>query len=295
MNKTPLILDTDIGTDIDDALALAYLLSQPRCELLGVTTVSGQAPLRAEMASAMCHHVGRTDIPIHSGAEQALLTDIVQKVAPQAEALGNRPRQRNFKPNTAVDFLRSTIRSRPHEITLLAIGPMTNIGLLFAMDPEIPSLLKSVVFMCGQFRDVMRGEWNAFNDPYATAIAYCNGLQTKPPQHLSFGLDVTMQCGMPREEGRKTLTAKVLEPVRDFAEIWYQHCNHIIWHDPLAAASIFEPEICTYRTGRVRISLHDPTLGWTVFDEPREIPHTHTIADGVNAKRFFEHYFEIVK
>jgi len=294
--KIPVLLDTDIGSDIDDALALAYLLSQPRCDLLGITTVSGEAPLRAEMASAICHHVGRADIPVHSGTEQALLGDILQKTAPQAAVLGLRPRRRGVAPNTAIDFLRSTIRARPHEVTLLAIGPMTNIGLLFALDPEIPSLLRSLVLMCGQFRDAMRGEWNAINDPHATAIAYGNGMQTKPSHHVSFGLDVTMQCKMPVKECRARFTAKVLEPVRDFAEVWFKGCPEVTWHDPLAAASIFEPTLCTYRTGHVHVSLHAPTLGWTVFDDSRQqLPPPHTIADTVDAKRFLDHYFSVVR
>ena len=58
-DKIKVLFDTDIGTDIDDAVALAYLLSQPRCELLGVTTVTGEADKRAEMVSAVCRNVGR--------------------------------------------------------------------------------------------------------------------------------------------------------------------------------------------------------------------------------------------
>ena len=68
--KVKVLFDTDIGSDIDDAVALAYLLCQGRCELLGVTTVSGEAALRAEMASAMCLHMGRDDIPVHAGADR---------------------------------------------------------------------------------------------------------------------------------------------------------------------------------------------------------------------------------
>ena len=283
-----------MGSDIDDALALAYLLCQPRCELVGVTTVSGEAPLRAEMASAMCRHVGRGDIPIHSGAEQALLADIRQKAAPQAKALGERPRQRGFARNPAVEFMRKTIRERPGEVTLLAIGPMTNVGLLFATDPEIPALLKSLVLMCGQFQSQMSAEWNAENDPHATAIVYGNGFQKRPGQHTSYGLDVTLKCVMPAAECRRRFTAKVLEPVRDFAEVWFAGSPTITWHDPLAAACIFEPRLCTYRQGKVSVSLNPPTLGWTVFS-PWSEEKVHTVAETVSAESFFEHYFSVVR
>lgn len=72
-NALPLLLDTDIGTDIDDAVALAYLLRQPRCELLGITTVTGEADKRAALADAVCRAAGRTDIPIHVGTQMPLL------------------------------------------------------------------------------------------------------------------------------------------------------------------------------------------------------------------------------
>ena len=75
MERIKVILDTDIGTDIDDALALAYLLNQPRCELVGITTLTGQAEIRAQMVSAMLHAAGRTDIPIHIGAKDCIIIE----------------------------------------------------------------------------------------------------------------------------------------------------------------------------------------------------------------------------
>ena len=106
------LFDTDIGSDIDDAVALAYLLCQPRCDLLGVTTVTGEPDLRAEMTSAMCRHVGRGDVPVHAGCPEAMLIEMRQKQAPQARALGEWDRQQGFGASTAVEFLRETIRAR---------------------------------------------------------------------------------------------------------------------------------------------------------------------------------------
>lgn len=293
-DKIKVILDTDIGSDIDDAVALAYLLCQPRCELVGITTVSGEASLRSAMASAICRNVGRDDVPIHSGATQALLGDILQKEAAQASALGKWGHRSDFAPGTAVEFLRQTIRQNPGEITLLAIGPMTNVALLLAVDPEIGGLLKQLVLMCGQFFATMRSEWNAKNDPHATAIVYGGGFQSRPPKHISFGLDVTMKCQMPADACRRKFTAKSLGPVRDFAEVWFQDRPEITFHDPLAAACIFEPDLCQYREGKVSVGLNAPTLGWTVFD-PQSGDKPHTVASDVDSKRFFEHYFDIVK
>jgi len=292
--RLKVLLDTDIGSDIDDALALAYLLCQPRCELVGVTTVTGQPHRRAELASAICRNVGRDDVPVHAGCPEAMLIEMRQKGVPQAEALGDWPRQTDFAPSTAVEFMRRTIRASAGEITLLCIGPLTNAGLLFAADPELPCMLRQLVLMCGRFLPADGGEWNAIGDPHATAIVYGAGCQARPPRHTSFGLDVTMQCRMPADDCRKRFTAKALAPVRDFAEVWFRRRDRITFHDPLAAACIFEPDLCRYRQGKVSVSLAPPTMGWTAFD-PDSDAKPHAVASDVDPKRFFDHYFDIVR
>ena len=293
--KIKVLFDTDIGSDIDDAVALAYLLSEPRCELVGITAVSGQVCLRAEMASAMCINVGRDDIPVYAGAEKPLLIPNAQPAAPQAAALGARPRRKDFQPGAAIEFMRRTIRENPGQITLLAVGPLTNLALLFAADPELPSLLKQVVLMGGRFF-AAGGEWNIYVDPHAASIVYGGGAQSRPPRHVSYGLDVTLRCSMPAEQCRQRFTAKVLQPVRDFAEVWFTHRPQIVFHDPLAAVSLFEPDLCQYKQGLVEVSTTPPTSGVTVFSEPKdENTRPHTVAGDVAAERFFNRYFGTVK
>ena len=126
--KIPVLFDTDIGSDIDDAACLAYLLSEPRCELVGITTVTGEAVERAKLASALCKAAGRDDIPIHSGTENPLLIPLKQKAAPQKEKLVNWPHRESFPENTAIEFMRDVIESRPGEVTLLAVGPLHQCG-----------------------------------------------------------------------------------------------------------------------------------------------------------------------
>jgi inosine-uridine nucleoside N-ribohydrolase len=217
-----------------------------------------------------------------------------QSEAQQAAALGDWPRRRDFPTGTAVEFLRQTIRQHPGEITLLAVGPMTNIGVLFALDPEIPSLLKSLVLMCGRFFGAMQGEWNAKGDPHATAITYGTGFHTRPPRHVSYGLDVTTRCLMPANDVRARFKAPVLAPVLDFAEVWFKHAPQVCFHDPLAAAGIFEPELCEYATGLVSVSVDDPTAGWTVF-QPKPEGGPHTVAKSVDPDKFFNHFFSVVR
>src|SRR5512141_3256451 len=98
---TKIILDTDIGSDIDDAVCLAYLLAQPQCELLGITTVSGEPEKRAAMASAQCRAAG-VQIPIYPGAPLTLLNGQRQPECSQAFALDRWPHQAEFPPGEAV-------------------------------------------------------------------------------------------------------------------------------------------------------------------------------------------------
>ena len=121
---TKVLLDTDIGSDIDDAVCLAYLLAQPECELLGITTVTGEADKRAMLASALCKVAGK-EVPIFPGAEQPLLIAQKQPRVPQAAALDRWAHDTTFPQGQAISFLQQTIRAHPGEVVLLGIGPMT--------------------------------------------------------------------------------------------------------------------------------------------------------------------------
>ncbi|HXF61810.1 MAG TPA: nucleoside hydrolase [Caldilineaceae bacterium] len=286
------LLDTDIGSDIDDAVCLAYLLAQPACDLLGITTVSGEPVARARLASALCRAAGR-DVPIYPGAANPLLVPQKQTHAKQATKLDRWPHAAEFPTGEAVEFLRRTIRAHPGEITLLTIGPLTNIALLFSVDPEIPSLLKQLVMMCGVFteqtpRHSGNREWNALLDPHATAIVY----RARPAVHRSLGLDVTTQVVMPAAEVRARFTGPLLAPVLDFAEVWFAERDLLTFHDPLAAVSIFDDQVCRFVRGQVEVELADPELaGRTYWREDSAGPHEVALA--VDAARFFDDYFGV--
>lgn len=288
--RVPLLFDTDIGSDIDDAVALAYLLAEPRCELLGITTVTGEPLERARLAHAVCRLAGREEIPIHSGAEKPFLVPQKQTGAPQKAVLEHWPHRREFAANTAVPFLQQVIRSRPGEVTLLAVGPFTNVGALFAMDPEIPSLLKRLVIMGGVFTTQLptcgRLEWNAIGDPHATAVMF----QAPVPEFTVFGLDVTNQCRLPKEECRERLRGGTLDLVAEMAEVWYRQRDTITFHDPLAAVAIFDPDVCEYAAGRVEVELLSPRVAGMTHWLP-EASGPHQVALKVDPERFFERYF----
>ncbi len=287
------ILDTDIGSDIDDAICLAYLLAQPECDLLGITTVSGQPVERARIASALVKAAGK-DVPIFPGVENPILIKQRQPRAQQAEALSAWEHEKNFPAGVAIDFLRQTIRENPGEITLLAIGPMTNVGLLFALDPEIPSLLKELVMMVGIFTNQVANapltEWNALCDPHASAIIYNS---QGAPVHRSVGLDVTLQVNMDADDVRQRFKQGLLRPVLDFAEVWFKERPVITFHDPLAATTLFDDSICTFERGTVDVELVSPRMyGKTYWQPGADGPHE--VALKVDADHFFDHYFSVL-
>ncbi len=292
MDTVKVILDTDIGSDIDDAVCLAYLLAQPRCDLLGITTVTGEPVKRAQMASALCRVAGRAGIPIHPGCATPLLIEQRQPECPQAAALGHWPHQAEFPGSDAIRFLRDTIRRHPGEVVLLAIGPFTNVGLLFAQYPDVAGLLKGLVVMGGWFRTRLPNvgplEWNAMLDPHATAILYRHA----PAFNRSVGIDVTMSVTMPAAEVRRRFEAPLLKPVLDFAEVWFKHAGSLVFHDPLAAVAIFEPGICMWGRGTVDVELKsDRLLGmthWTPNEKGR-----HEIAVDVDPAAFFNACFGV--
>ena len=289
------LLDTDIGSDIDDAIALAYLLAQPECELLGITTVSGQSLERAMLCDAQCKAAGR-DIPIFPGVEPPIHGPQRQPIARQYAALERWPHRADFPRGEAVEFLRRTIRQHPGEVTLISIGPLTNVGLLFAVDPEIPGLLKELVMMCGVFTYQMPNigpiEWNARCDPDATAIVYRAPVKV----HRSIGLDVTFQVTMSVDEMKERFAqAPLLRPVLDFAKVWADNNgqSRLVYHDPLAAATVFDDGICRFERGDVTVDLDSKVMTGITYWE-KNAAGAHEVALQVDRDGFFRHYFDAV-
>ncbi len=246
-----------------------------------------------------CVGVADRKIPIYPGIEKPLLVKPLQPLAPQSVALAAWPHSSSFPENQAIDFLRQTIRQNPGEITLLAIGPLTNIAALFTIDPEIATMLKSLVIMGGNYTPTrwkhagsVPIEWNIANDPHAAAIVFAAPV----PSLKAIGLDVTTQVTMPANEVRARFTHKLLRPVLDFSKVWFDRGQPTItFHDPLAATTIFDDQICNFERGKIDVELQSEKLtGFTMWN-PREANTPHTVATSVHADRFFEHYFGCFK
>jgi purine nucleosidase len=285
-----ILLDTDIGSDIDDAVALAWLLRNPVCELVGITTVTGEAEKRADLARELCRVAGQS-IPVFSGIETPLVIPQRQTIAPQATRLKTRSVTRHS--GEAIEFLRRTIRANPGQITLLAVGPLTNIAVLFKTDPEIPRLLKQLVLMAGKFSDYPTPwgptEWNAIVDPHASHIVF----SSKPRVLRAFGLDVTWQVSMrPEEVSKRFQGDPLLETVFDWSSVWFQERELLHFHDPLAAVALVHPDVCSYKRGTISVELEEgEQQGVTHFTEMPEA--NNWFAASVNPDAFFSAYFSV--
>jgi inosine-uridine nucleoside N-ribohydrolase len=154
-SRAKVILDTDIGTDIDDAWALGYALKSPVFELLGVTVTDADTPARARLACKLLQRLGRTDVPVAVGRRTpAVPPDRIDYQFAWAEDF------ESYKPigTPAVQFLADTIRRNPNQVTLIAVGPLQNIGDLVRQHPDVVPLVKRVVLMGGS---IAANAWNS--------------------------------------------------------------------------------------------------------------------------------------
>lgn len=305
------LLDFDIGTEIDDAIALAYLLANPECELVGITTSCGESIKRAEMASVLCRAAGKK-VPIHAGCERPLLIPQMETTAPQAAILPHYEHDTGFAPNTAIPFMQKVIRENPGEVTLLAVAPMTNLGLLFAMDPELPELLGGLYLLCGspthQRHDVVTEslsamerddfirvldsqgilENNSIVDPHATSIVY----RARCRNFVNIGNNVSSRVVMTPEEAERRFRHPIMQVVMSIAREWFKDEPRVSFHDPLAAVCIFNDDVCSYKRGYMDCVLDSRLLGgMTIFREDPAGPHQ--VAWDVDGDKFFEHLFEV--
>jgi inosine-uridine nucleoside N-ribohydrolase len=232
-------------------------------------------------------------VPIFPGSEHPLLVAQKQTQAPQAAAAEKWPHESSFPRGQAVRFLLETIRAHPGEIVLLTIGPLTNIALLFSLDPGIPALLRGIVSMCGLFSNRVAGwgpaEWNASLDPHAAAIVY----KHRTPAHRTVGLDVTTQLSLPLDQVRERFQSALLKPVLDFAEVWFRHRDRMVFHDPLAAAVIFDQTLCRFVRGTVEIELESRRLAGATHWGVDPATGRHEVAVAVDRDRFFDRFFSV--
>lgn len=274
--KIPIILDTDIGTDIDDAFALALVLQSPELDLLGVTTVSGDTQGRARLAAKMLEEAGRLDVPVAAGEPGKSLP---AEQTRWAEGF----KSPSLVPVKAVDFLSGEINRRPNEITLVAIGPLTNVAGLLKKDPAAAKKIKQVVLMGGSMaRGYEPGsgpaaEYNIASDPDAARVVFSSGVPI-----LMVPLDVTAMLQL--DAGARHRVFTHLSPLTNTLTLLYHLWNHETptLFDPMAAAMLVDPTLCETKSLAIEID----AKGFTRTVEGQ--PSNATVALHTDSEKFFE-------
>lgn len=279
-----IIIDTDIGDDVDDAFALALAIKSPELEILGVTTTFGDTEARARIVDRFLGELGHAEIPVLAGKPAATKNPMSQKRYGDAS--------RFTKPShpDAAGFLLEQIRKHPGEITLIAIGPLMNIGAAIDKDPATFRKLKRVVLMGGSVR---RGygdlgytppvppmpEWNILNDIPSAQKLFTSGVPL-----FVMPLDSTQ---LKMDEVKRAFLFSQGTPVTDqltvLYHLWGQETPTLF--DPMTIAFALRPDLCPVQALHVRVD----EKGFT-REEPGT-PNAQVCLDS-NSEDFFKFYLK---
>ena len=284
--RVPLLVDVDTG--IDDSLALLYACGSADAELVAVTCVSGnvEASQVAENTLAVLELAGRADVPVVMGRRVPLVRPLV--TAPETHGprgLGDAalpPPRATLAAGDAAEVMIAEARRRPGELTLVTLGPLTNLALAVLREPDLPRLARRLVMMAGSYRSpgntAPTSEWNVHVDPEAASIVLAAfgapELRTRP---VALGLDVTERAKLTPEHLTRLVEAAPGTPITRFVtdalrfymdfHSRYDGFYGAFIHDPLALAVALDPALARVEALRVEIELAGTyTAGETVTD-----------------------------
>ena len=296
--RHPLIIDVDTG--IDDSLALLYACASPEADLVAVTCVSGnvEAVQVARNTLAVMELAGRGDVEVALGREVPLVREL--RTAPDTHG----PRGLGYadlpeataqlSARHAADLIVAEARQRPGELTIITLGPLTNVALALLLEPALPQLLKRLVMMAGAYRSAGNtgptSEWNVAVDPEAMQIVLGGfGDPALPSRPLALGLDVTEKAKLTpqhlehlarragcRSDGSPLAGGRTNEVVRFLADAlrFYMEFHSrfdgfygAFIHDALAVAAALDPSLVRWQPVAVEVELGGTlTTGETVTD-----------------------------
>jgi inosine-uridine nucleoside N-ribohydrolase len=251
------ILDTDTG--VDDAFALLFAMRSPELKIEAITAVSGNVPLELTLPNAMrmVEIAGRTEIPVAAGAKVPLLRRLVTaEYAHGNNGLGGavfpEPKIKPV-PESAAELICKIVRKYPGEVTLIPVGPLTNIAIALSTEPDLARLVKGIVLMGGSLSGgniTPAAEFNIYVDPEAARIVFQSGIPI-----TMVGLDVTRRTSLTDEHVR-ILQASQNPVSQAAAKIARNAIDHnreqgfVIgpnMHDSLAVAAFIDPSILKFK------------------------------------------------
>lgn len=283
--REKIIIDTDIGDDVDDAFALALAVKSPEFEILGVSTTFGETELRAKLVDRFLGEVGRSDVPVMAG-KPTTPTEMSQRRYAEGGHFGK------SSHGDAAEFLLDQIRRHPGEITLIAIGPLMNVGAAIDRDAATFRKLKRVVIMGGSTRKGYGDygynehvppmpEWNILNDVASAQKLFASGvpLFVMPLDSTQLKLDEVKRAFL------FTRGTAVTDQLAILYHLWAQETPTLF--DPMAVAFALKPELCPVTPLHIRVD----EKGFT-----REEPGTPNaqVCLQSNPEEFFQFYLRRV-
>jgi inosine-uridine nucleoside N-ribohydrolase len=286
-----IIIDTDPG--VDDAFAILLALSSPELQVEAITPVSGNVPLALTLPNALrlVEIAGRTDIPVAAGASLPLTRRLITASYVHGEdGLGgvNFPPPRT-KPvaESATEIIRRIVRAHPGEITIVAVGPLTNIATALRSDPELAGMIPGLVLMGGSISGgniTPAAEFNFYVDPEAAHVVFHSGIPI-----VMVGLDVTRKVQL-RDEHAAALEAAPNPVSQAAAKIarstiaQYRRTGFPgfpMMHDPLALATLLDSTLVTFKDFYVNIEIEgELTAGESVAYDHAPVRRSAPIESG---------------
>ncbi|TCD16289.1 nucleoside hydrolase [Oricola cellulosilytica] len=278
-DRRAIIIDTDPGQD--DALAILLALASDELDVLGITAVAGNVPLALTEKNArkICELAGRSVTAVYAGASRPLVRPLVTAEYVHGKTGLDGPDLPEpviaLQEKGAVDFIIDTLRERASgEVTLCALGPLTNIALALIQAPDIASKIREIVLMGGGFFEggntTPVAEFNIFVDPHAAAAVYRSGVPI-----IMFPLDVTHKALTTRARvtalrAHDTPVTRAAADLIDFFERFDEDkygTDGGPLHDPCVIAWLLKPELFSGRDCNVEIEIgSELTMGMTVVD-----------------------------
>jgi len=306
---TKIIIDSDPG--VDDTMAILFAFQSPAIEVVGITTVFGNTNIGNGTANALTlvDLVGAS-VPVARGAEHPLVREPREPPAfvHGSDGLGQVGKQRpvgEVIELSAAEFIVDMARRHPGEITLVPVGPLTNIAMALALEPRLPELIREVVLMGGAAGVVGNispvAEANIFGDPHAADIVF-----RAPWRVTMVGLDVTTRVRMRDDLLQRIAMANpqlggFIWDVSRFYKSFYESrgvTGGFYVHDPSAIAYVIDPGLFETEPARVRVDVDGLAIGQTIaaFGTPPDFwtPWSGTpnarVCVGVDAERFLRLY-----